>query len=223
MIGLPSDVSSGKLKFASALYCSGDMYNARCLLEHIEQKYDRSSIKTLCSCSEKGELRREMIGYRDKCMKGNEELIKDITSFCVKFLPSENNCVPRELRYEMFRSTASDKLYRKRTETFWMDLAIVDSFPFMYFLQYKTYGRLKMAEKQKIALLNFAMAIGTELDLGHEETALNLIGQCCEQENKPCTALDMYIESVKIRKRNNAANVHICRLISAFINKSGNT
>ncbi|XP_060602836.1 uncharacterized protein LOC132755910 [Ruditapes philippinarum] len=222
VIGSSSDVSSGKLKFASALYCSGDMYNARCLLEHIEQKYHKNfkNIKTVCSCSEKDEIKFEMTGFRAKCLTGNEELIKDITSFCVKFLPSEKNCIPNELRYEIYRSTANDKLYRKGTDTLWMDLAIVDSLPFMYFLQYKTYGRLKMAEKQKTALSNFATAITKELYLGHEETAYNLIGQCCEQENKPDTALDIYIESLKIRKKNNAANVLICRLISALVNKS---
>ncbi|XP_060602813.1 uncharacterized protein LOC132755890 [Ruditapes philippinarum] len=223
MIGSSSDVSSGKLKFASALYCSGDMYNARCLLEHIEQKYDKYSIKTVCSCTEKDERGYEMIGFREKCMTGNEELIKDITSFCVKFLPSEKNCIPRELRYELFRSTANHKLYRKKHKQFWMDWAIVDSLPYLYFLQYKTYGRLKMAEKQTQAFIDFGIAIDTELALGHKETALNLIGQCFVQENKPDIALDMYIESLKISKINNAANVHICRLISALVNKSFHT
>jgi hypothetical protein len=223
MIGSSSDVSSGKLKFASALYCSGDMYNARRLLDHIEQKYDKDTIKTVCSCTKKQERKFERIGYRKKCMTGNEEVIKDIFSFCVKFLPSEKNCIPRELRYEMFRSTAKDKLYINKHNQYWMDWAIVDSLPYMYFLQYKTYGRLKMAEKQTKAFLDFGNAIGTELALGHKETALNLIGQCFEQRNKPDIALDMYIESLKISKRNNAANVHICRLISALVNKSFHT
>jgi hypothetical protein len=89
MIGSSSDVSSGKLKFASALYCSGDLYNARCLLEYIEQKYDKYFIKTVCSCTEKNERGLERIDYREKCMTGNEEVIKDITSFC-KVLAKRN-------------------------------------------------------------------------------------------------------------------------------------
>jgi tetratricopeptide (TPR) repeat protein len=99
-----------------------------------------------------------------------------------------------------------------------MDWAVVDSLPYLYYLQYKTYQRLARYNDQQRALNNLMLAISVEPNLGHRETVLNLLGQCLEQENRYDHALQCYFLSLNIRPRNNAANFHVFRLLyRAFI------
>ncbi|XP_053402302.1 uncharacterized protein LOC128545871 [Mercenaria mercenaria] len=209
--GLNSDVSSSKLKLASALYCAGETEKTEYVLGHVEEKYDLDVVAPLCGCS-RGFTMSVKRGFFSKCDTGNEELIKDIAAFCVVFMRCEINCVPQELQYEMFSSTQEDLLERDENDG-WMDCAVVDSLPYLYFLQYKTYRHQRGADQQR-ALLHLATTIDTDPNLRHRETALNLLGQCLEQENRYNAALCCYIKSRNIRTRNNAANIHICKLLS---------
>jgi tetratricopeptide (TPR) repeat protein len=140
-------------------------------------------------------------------------MIKHNMAFCVKYLPCEVNCVPSELRYEMFRSTAEDRPYRG-DDDYWMDWAVVDSVPYLYFLQYKVYSQLQRPAEQLHALNQLIWTINSEPNLCHRETALNLLGQCMEQENRMDAALCCYMMSLNVRGRNNAAKWHVCRLLA---------
>ncbi|XP_045169933.2 uncharacterized protein LOC123532538 [Mercenaria mercenaria] len=206
--GLDSDVSSGRLKLASALYCSGDMEKAEFVLRSTEDIYDTSTVEPICGCHglQRQIIRKEFV---NKCSTGNEDLIKHVVAFCVKVMPCEINCCPHELQYEIFGSTPEDILYRQ---------AVADSLPYLYFLQYKVYGFLDRPEGQQCALEHLAATIDTEPLLGHRETALNLLGQCLEQENRYYDALCCYINSLNIRPRNNVAKIHICRLLNSLVN-----
>jgi hypothetical protein len=92
-------------------------------------------------------------------------------------------------------------------ETFWMDYAVVDSLPYLYFLQYKTYGHLQRHQDQQLALSNLVEVIFTGRNFSHKETALNLLGQCMEQADKPRAASQCYLLSLQKRERNNAAKI----------------
>ncbi|XP_045171977.2 uncharacterized protein LOC123534011 [Mercenaria mercenaria] len=211
--GLNSDVSSSRLKLASALYCAGETEKTEYVLGIVEEKFDLDVVTPVCACCDS--LKTIKPRFVSKCKTGNEELIKDIAAFCVVFMRCEINSVPKELRYEMFRSTQEDLLERNEKDN-WMDCAVVDSLPYLYFLQYKTYKHLQRGADQQRALLNLATTIDTDKNLNHRETALNLLGQCLEQENRYDAALCCYTKSRNIRTRNNAANYHICKLLSTF-------
>jgi hypothetical protein len=58
--------------------------------------------------------------------------------------------------------------------------------------------------------------IFTGRNFGHRETALNLLGQSLEEEDKPREALQCYIFSLQQRERNNAAKFHICNLLRKY-------
>jgi hypothetical protein len=98
-----------------------------------------------------------------------------------------------------------------------MDWAVIDSLPFLYFLQYKIYGRLQRQQEQQQALNNLIETTVTDKILGHRETVLNILGQCMEQENRPQLALESYLLSLQQRRRNNVAIIHICRLLSGIL------
>ena len=99
-----------------------------------------------------------------------------------------------------------------------MDWAAVDSLPYLYFLIYKTCGQLQKCVDQQQALSKLMVSITTEANLSHRETALNLLGQCMEKENRFQDALHSYIWSLQIRNRNNVAKIHICKLLAKIVN-----
>jgi hypothetical protein len=211
-------IASGKLKLASVLYCTGDIESTELVLKNIEECYDLSAVEPVCGCYRfKHDARRER--FNRLCYESNEEwqLLKQITASCVRFIRCEINCCPLELQHEMFRSTQEDLAYRSRFDK-WMDMAVVDSLPYLYFMQYKIYSRQGRQDDKKRALSNIARTIDVEPNLGHSETALNLLGQCMEEENYLENAFKCYVRSLQIRERNNAAKFHICNMLHKLIN-----
>ncbi|XP_060571664.1 uncharacterized protein LOC132729845 isoform X2 [Ruditapes philippinarum] len=206
--GLNSDITSSRIKLASVFYCTEEMEKADLILRHTEQQYNSYPVIPICRCSEKlpGAVTAEFMRV---CNEQSEDCIKNITAFCVRFIQEEINCVPHELQYEMFRSTQDDMIHRDERTDCWMDWAVVDSIPFLYFLQYKIYSYLQKHQDQQQALNNLTITIVTDTNLQHRETALNILGQCMEQENRPQQALKCYMLSLQLRPRNNAANFHI--------------
>ncbi|XP_045191405.2 uncharacterized protein LOC123548308 [Mercenaria mercenaria] len=214
--GLNTDVASSKLKLASMLHCLGDTQREDIVLRDIEESYELNIVEPVCTCHAfiRQPYRRGFYALADN---HNEEAIQYTTASCVTFLPCEINCVPHELRHEMFRSTQEDLAFRGRDD-YWMDWAVVDSLPYLYYLQYKTCRNLGKHEEKQRALFNLIRTIDQEPNLGHRETALNLLGQCMEQEDRAKDSLECYLLSLNERERNNAAKFHICRLLSTLVN-----
>ncbi|XP_060564178.1 uncharacterized protein LOC132723473 [Ruditapes philippinarum] len=210
--GLNSDISSSRLKLASVLYSTEYMEEAELILRHTEQQYYSNPVIPTCNCWHTPPS-APTAEYRRVCGEQSEDCIKHITAFCVKFIKEEINCVPHELQYEMFRSTQDDMIHRHQHADKWMDWAVVDSLPYLYFLQYKIYRHLQRHQDQQQALGKLIRTIATDRNLGHRETALNILGQCMEQKNRPQHALKCYQLSLQQRARNNVANFHIGKLL----------
>ncbi|XP_045212673.2 uncharacterized protein LOC123563747 [Mercenaria mercenaria] len=209
--GLDSDVASSRLKLASILYCTGDLERAAFILNDVDQRYNTEVTEPVCRCY-CFPLTHMKIGFSLISSQYDEEAVKYIVAYCVTFSQHEINCVPHELQYEMFRST-QEEIQNRGWYDNWMDCAVVDSLPYLYFLQYKTSGNLNRPEDQQQALKKLMWVTETEPNLAHRETALNLLGQCMEQENRQDNALQCYMLSLHIRERNNAARIHMCRCL----------
>ncbi|XP_060578763.1 uncharacterized protein LOC132735788 [Ruditapes philippinarum] len=213
--GLNSDISSSRLKLASVFYSTGNMEKAELILIHTEQQYYSYPLLPICNCLHKQiHVTAEFMWV---CGEQSEDCIKHITAFCVRFMHQEINCVPRELQYEMFRSTQDDMIHRDKYRDYWMNWAVVDSLPFLFFLQYKIYSHLQKHQDQQQALSKLIRIIVTDKNLEHRETAFNILGQCMEQENTHQQALNCYLLSLQLRARNNAAKFHICKLFSRIL------
>ncbi|XP_060564966.1 uncharacterized protein LOC132724161 [Ruditapes philippinarum] len=215
--GFESDVSSSRLKLASVFYSSGDIEKTELILRHTESQFYSYPVVSLCNCWHRLLLPQVPTEVRRVCNEQIEDCVKNITAFCVRFLKLEINCVPHELQYEMFRSTQDDIKHRDQYDDCWMDWAVVDSLPFLYFLRYKVFRHLQRYQDKQHALNKLANTIETEKNLGHKETAFNILGQCMEQENRPKQAVKCYLFSLRQRARNNVAKIHICRLLSSLL------
>ncbi|XP_060603404.1 uncharacterized protein LOC132756363 [Ruditapes philippinarum] len=214
-LGLNTNVASSKLKLASMLYCTRQFGRAEIVLCDIERHYDLNIVEPFCPHHVYRLTRRQ--AFKAVCDQNIEEALQNATANCVQFWPCEVYCFPKELRQEMFRSTEEDKAFRTIRDS-WMDHVEVDSLTFLYFLQYKIYSHLNKQEDTRLALSKLTRTIEQEPNLAHRETALNLLGQCMEQEHRPINALQYYSLSLNIRRRNNAAKIHICRLLSRLVN-----
>ncbi|KAH3842124.1 hypothetical protein DPMN_115612 [Dreissena polymorpha] len=96
-----------------------------------------------------------------------------------------------------------------------MNCAEVDARPFLHYLQYITYGGLGERDNQLQALgvLESLFDDSNDIHLYHTETALNLLGHCFEMEGDYDQALHYYNESLYQLDINNAANLHVKRVL----------
>jgi len=213
-----TDVSSTRLKLASMLYCKGDLQLAADVLEDVERRYD-STVQAICGCGRMHQLlSKPQETFTEAVNEENIDVLStNKVAFCVRFLPQEAFCIPQILHYEMVRAVGDDIQHMHRTEREWMKWAVVDSRPFLHYLQYLTFRGLGLRHRQLQALHSLGVSIIDGLDhdqLFHPETAVHLAAHCLEMENEPDLALQGYLGSQSEIPRNNAANWHIRRLTS---------
>jgi hypothetical protein len=96
------------------------------------------------------------------------------------------------MKYKMNRSTEEDRPYRDESD-FWMDWAVLDSMPYLHFVQYKVYSLHRAADQQQ-ALDNLIRTIDTEPNLGRRETARTSYDSVCNRRtNMTSTLLHEFI------------------------------
>ncbi|KAL4218712.1 hypothetical protein ACF0H5_021300 [Mactra antiquata] len=210
--GLKSDVSSSVLKLATVYYSVGDMNVTEKILTHIDQRYDRNVVLPVCACIAKELTYKE--GFLAAANNGQITDYRHLVSYCVCFTYNELNIVPLEMRQEFFRSSQEEIQRRDPVKDRWMDFSVVDSLPYLYFLQYKTYNSLGKNEEKLTALNKLKNVMIEEPNIRHKETVYNLLGQCMEQENLPNDAFHYYERSLQVRPKHNAANFYRARLLS---------
>ncbi|KAH3740539.1 hypothetical protein DPMN_047245 [Dreissena polymorpha] len=208
------DVATSRLKFASMLYCSGHLQAAVRVLEDVERRY-YSKVKAVCGCRQKrGDS--DLKVFADMLL-GNTDNSELPFAFCVNFSRQESHCAPFILLFEMNRNITDEEVKQRNfTEKHWMDSAEVDARPFLYYLQYLTYGGLGARNKQLHAwrvLESYICDIRNKINLYHQETAVNLLGHCYEMEGEYEGALNYYEESLGIYDTNNAAYWHVRRVL----------
>jgi len=211
-----TDVASTRLKLASMLYCKGDLQLAAEVLEDVERRYD-NTVQAMCGCGRMDPLvTKPRESFTTAVHEENIDVLsKNRVTFCVCFLPQEAFCVPPILHFEMVRAVGDDIQHRHPTEREWMNWAVVDSRPFLHYLQYLTFRGLGLRHRQLQAGRSLVVSILDGLDhdqLFHPETAAHLYAHCLEMENRPDQALQAYLLSQSGMPRNNAANWHIRRL-----------
>ena len=109
------------------------------------------------------------------------------------------------MQYEMHRSVCMPDNSRDDMTQFWYDWTAVDSRTLMLFLRYLNFHRLGLKQKSISELAELSNALYTDLNLGHKETGLNLLGWALNNENKPFRAIEMLQISLILKREHNAA------------------
>ncbi|XP_052790202.1 uncharacterized protein LOC128224411 [Mya arenaria] len=211
---LDSDLTSGRLKLASMLYCTDQYERAELALAYTEGLL-HDDVWQWCPC-----MRRAESLYTDRFLQRVHDLpglevIQSHVAVSVAFDSIESGCLPQFLEFEMYRTVGQeDKQHRHSELDDWMDHAIIDSIPFLYYLQYLTYRQLRKPERRVRALKKLHTYVFFESGgRGHIETALNVLGHCFELENMHIVAWACYARSLRLFPYNNAARWHIMRLL----------
>ena len=219
-MSMNTDLASSRLKMASMFYCKGDLQLAVEVLEDVERRYD-DKVQAMCGCGRMGSVNTQIYisttSFTESLNECNDVLSTDNIAFCVRFLRQEIFCAPPILHYEMIRAVGDAIPQRDYIERQWMDWAVVDSRPFLHYLQYLTFRGLGIRPRQQQALDALSRNVTDGIrrhQVFHQETAMNLLAHCWEMDNDPEPALALYLVSQAKVPRNNAANWHIHRLTS---------
>lgn len=203
---------TAKLKLASAFFCSGEYAKCAILLEsftseQVEQVYE------VCSCARNYKAITPHLKEKVVTLP-QTDIIQRYVSCCVRFLRQEEHCVPRFLRYEYARTaTDEDQRARRRADfDHWMDLVVVDAVPFLYYLRFLVYRKLRKFSNQ-IDAFNKLLDYGTNCGrLSHYETTINMLAHTFEVTGHIRGARRCLQRSVTVKGNNNAAVLHLRRL-----------
>ncbi|KAH3784218.1 uncharacterized protein LOC127841684 [Dreissena polymorpha] len=215
---LMSDVTSSRLKFASIYFSAWRFEEAAAILNQVDAFVSNKVIPfSPCFIFKNRKFDLELMRRRKEFL----HMLQNEVAVSTIFSRHEINCVPGQLVAEFYRTvTAEDKACRgsihKPSWMEWMDLAVVDSLPYMYYLQYLIFRTTGLISDKDIAFKKLQTAIFRDLHY-HIDTSLNLIGHCCELEGNLSKAWRAYTLSVKLRSKNNAAYWHMFRMIGGLI------
>jgi len=143
-----SDMTSSKLKCASALYAMGYIEEAAKLIKHVELVYDKiGPYYQGCLCLRGNELPSDEF-IEKVSERTNNELLQARVALCVRFTRHESKALPPQMVFEMYRTVSQrDKSERHISRDYWMDLAVVESYFFMCYLKCLIFNELKLDEE----------------------------------------------------------------------------
>ncbi|KAH3768335.1 hypothetical protein DPMN_169547 [Dreissena polymorpha] len=139
---------------------------------------------------------------------------------CVEFTREETQCLPNNIKYEMYRTITHDD-YKERgcieVLYIWMEFAVIDAKPFWYYLQYLSSDDVKKKTNAFRKLIEHCRSKQDVVNECHIETTLNIIGLILESEQHKSVAWNMYHFSATLVPRNNAAYWHLFRLLGNVV------
>ncbi|XP_052819035.1 uncharacterized protein LOC128244926 [Mya arenaria] len=211
------DLLYNMLKFASMLYCKGQYEAAGKYLTYCE-----GLLGVLCGNTVVVLETKQQKQYMEKIINTPfKDMLMRYTVFHVIFTQQDIHCVPQHLVFEMFRTITDEDRQQRHPENFyeWMDLIVIDTIPFLHYLQYLTHRQLNQRYRKLVALFNLAYYISLSECRGNIDTTLNMLGHCCELENNLHLAWLCYIRSLRLYPRHNAANWHVVMIMYQHIHR----
>lgn len=208
-----SDAFSTKLKQASLLYAFQFYGESLAILSDLERKLRDYEVITVCHCGIINLAYPENFVFERRCTEF-KELIRHHSIPCSLFYQSEGEITPIALRYEMIRSVYADL---HDIDSYWAECAEVDGRILLYYLLYLNHTHLGM---NTCAVADVRHAMGSlisDVNLGHKETALNLIGWMFQDQGEGEKAETFFRKSLMRRPYRNAAIWHMLwRVVERF-------
>lgn len=172
MKGSTSDMASGKLRYASALYCSGNYEEVCSLLNEVEKRANTDSVALVCGC-DMVKMVDFSLGFRKEWERMlTKGTVEESTAFCVFFLPLDLYCVPEEFR-GLFYSEGN-----------FVDFVSVDPVTYLYGLQFLTFRKLDRKWLADAAYENLSLYVQNNAPLlYHNHSALIILESCRKVRN----------------------------------------
>ncbi|KAH3784143.1 hypothetical protein DPMN_162095 [Dreissena polymorpha] len=129
---LMSDVTSSRLKLASIYFSARRFEEAAAILKQVGALISNKVIHVSPFIYNKNKIGPEIRGRRIELL----DIFQKEIAFCTCFSRHEINCVPGQLVAEFYRTVTVEDEGCRLPKHPCKDLAVVDSVPYMYYLQY---------------------------------------------------------------------------------------
>ncbi|KAH3784246.1 hypothetical protein DPMN_162199 [Dreissena polymorpha] len=168
---LMSDVTSSRLKLASIYFSVWRFKETAAVLKQVGALICNKVIPFSPFFTFKNhKFDSELLGRRKEFLL----MLQKVVALCTIFSRHEINCVPRQLVAEFYRTVTVEDAGCRLPSNYWMDLAVVDSLLYMYYLQYLTYRATGLISEKDSAFKNLKLKIFRDAAT-HIETSLNQI------------------------------------------------
>ena len=219
-----SDGFSAKLKQATFLYMVGQYEAGQELVTSLVNKLSARQV-SYCCCGSEGTCWNDRLLTEEIKVISFDEFRTNYFVPCITFTCFEKKLIPTALAYEMLKSvhmppaSSSDHGKVEYDIIIGPDCAKVDSKILQWFLVYLL-SKAKGTQTTSEAIVMMKLILWTDRNLGHRDTAMNLIGWCHKQEGNIGEALEYFFLSLALLKRYNAAFWHILFIVSEMISNN---
>ncbi|KAK3594556.1 hypothetical protein CHS0354_013318 [Potamilus streckersoni] len=213
-----TDVTSEKLKLVGALICISQTEKASVLFGNVEETLKPHCLP-ICGCYEF--IMRRNDDFTEKVVTENwttEELLQKCAAYCVMYTTLEMPIVPKAMRMEFFRISATPANTKANTDISWRHMAVADSRAYVHFLKYQLMSKIGKEKEKEEALVNLMGFIAHDQYQAHKETSYNLLGYCWMEEGNLDEAFWCFARSIEVRPIHNAAMWHICTILPKLVN-----
>ena len=192
--GVHDSEISNLLKLAALLYNCKLHKEMETILHYAKNHYS-DNIFSICGCNHPTNNITE--NNMEVLFESSfDELVTKYVSSCTIYLPSEADIAPTAMLYETFRSSGCVENSANRAR--WSNTGVCDTVTYMHYLTFLCYYALDNGKEMEEAILNLAEAIISEPNLGHPETALNLLGHCYMIKEDFISAFDCFKRSLSV-------------------------
>ncbi|KAH3841165.1 uncharacterized protein LOC127879502 [Dreissena polymorpha] len=223
---LCSGLMCNYIRFATFLFCDGQFQRAAYFLNKAERMITLNILQISIGDRQPHQVSECVPAYDIPL----SETLKN-TAVCLVFCNRERNCIPWLLQFELHKKSIARSNSNRGYKFEFSDLAVVDSIPFLFYLQYLTFRELLNRDNQLMALTKLKDYLSFESkDLprtsdcgastplhGFIETTLAMVGHCYELEERIDRAWKTYTLSLRLSKLNNAAVWHLFRLAGEHV------
>ena len=213
-LGAKADCLSLKLKQATFLYMLGRYGVSLAILKTtIDYKIVSQSIP-FCYCRNMPDTHStKLYAIVRKHNLSCQDFLGSCIAPCVVYLQSEIHIVPKPFAYEMIRSFGMPADSKNNYDDCWFDWAVIDSKMLLYFLLFLNHMKLGLLTQAKTDIDHMQLVYNNDGNLGHKETALNILSWCYKQLGMHGSALECLRQSITKQQTHNAAAWHLAFLI----------
>ncbi|XP_063430076.1 uncharacterized protein LOC134712456 [Mytilus trossulus] len=208
--GPSPDLFSSILKRAVIYHVIDDVEKETKLLDYVRKK-SSNYICQVCRCwNFNTKVNKNFATWLLEAEPSFQTVNEQCMAFCVMFLPTEKPLTFGALIHEFYRHVGSSKhLSADLSFGFWHECCVIDCLPLALFLHYLMNKKHKKFQNATRNLEKLKWVIMNSEDLGHRETACNILAWCYFNEGDHLQGFRWLNYSLQLRSEMNAAKLHL--------------
>ena len=212
-------IDSFQMKISSILYAVGYFWESLNALKSIPGGLKFS----FCSCYRTGLTYENPLIVVAMLPRLNndvttKDLLREVVSPCVAFLPTEAAVTPRVIMHDCLRALCVPRkpeklhVHQNHQLIYQHEIAYIDGLFLYPFLLYLNHKQLKQQDLLMLDILLMKTFVSSR-KISHKSTCLNILGWVYKQEGFSAAAVECFQDSIRTEAKRNAAYWHLSFLI----------